>query len=199
MELSAYLVLAILAGGMAIGFGLGLLRNRANGRRAHDLAARLETANKERELSREELNVARETLRRVEREHQAYRQQVSDHFGGASDQLRALTLQYRTLYEHLAQGASALCPEGFKGLEGGFEALAAQAGEDDAARAPSDAQTTPGSEERDETPSAARAGAQSAEPRSSAQSTRPRTAGGPATAASSAGSETGEANGARRS
>lgn len=138
MELSAYAVAAILAGGLAIGFGLGLLRDRANGRRARELATRLETASKERELSREELNVARETLRRVEREHQAYRQQVSDHFGGASEQLRELTIRYRALYEHLAQGASALCPEGFKGLEGGFEALASSTGDEAAAESRGD-------------------------------------------------------------
>ena len=134
MELSAYTAHAvILAAGLAIGFGLGLLRNRGNGRRASELAAKLETASKERELSREELHVARGALRRVEREQQEYRQQVSDHFVGASEQLRELTIQYRAVYEHLARGATALCPEGFQGLEGGFEALASTAGEEPAA------------------------------------------------------------------
>jgi len=40
-----------------------------------------------------------------------YRDQVAGHFTKTSDLLRTLTLQYRSVYEHLAEGARALCPD----------------------------------------------------------------------------------------
>src|SRR5690606_39350720 len=40
-----------------------------------------------------------------------YRQDVSEHFAQTSKLLRDLTLQYRNVYEHLAEGARTLCPE----------------------------------------------------------------------------------------
>jgi uncharacterized membrane-anchored protein YhcB (DUF1043 family) len=43
-----------------------------------------------------------------------------DHFSGTSDLLRDLTVQYRSVYEHLTKGASTLCPEGFVGLTEGL-------------------------------------------------------------------------------
>lgn len=51
-----------------------------------------------------------------------YRGSVADHFADTSEKLRDLTLQYRSVYDHLAAGAEALCPEGFEQLEGGLTA-----------------------------------------------------------------------------
>jgi uncharacterized membrane-anchored protein YhcB (DUF1043 family) len=115
---------ALLAVGLTIGFGVGLWRNRHTAQRARDLAARFEQASKERELARQELDAARDALRRLTQDYDAYRGKVTDHFAGTSDRLRDLAIQYRAVYQHLAEGASALCPDGFQGLEGGLEAPA---------------------------------------------------------------------------
>lgn len=53
-------------------------------------------------------------------EYEAYRKRVADHFTETSERLHELTLQYRSVYEHLAKGATELCPEGFSKLEGGL-------------------------------------------------------------------------------
>ena len=53
-------------------------------------------------------------------EYETYRKRVADHFGETSERLHDLTLQYRAVYEHLAKGATELCPEGFSKLEGGL-------------------------------------------------------------------------------
>ena len=68
-----------------------------------------------RAVSRREAVQARELkeqLRSSEAEHTRYRGQVSEHFGETSRRLRDLTLQYKSVYEHLADGARTLCPEG---------------------------------------------------------------------------------------
>jgi uncharacterized membrane-anchored protein YhcB (DUF1043 family) len=52
--------------------------------------------------------------------YQGYRKQVADHFTETSERLHDLTLQYRSVYEHLAKGASELCPQGFSKLGGGL-------------------------------------------------------------------------------
>ena len=39
---------------------------------------------------------------------------------GTSERLRELTFQYRAIYNHLAEGAVDLCPEGFEKLDGGL-------------------------------------------------------------------------------
>ena len=128
MDLSQYAAYdvhaALLLAGLAAGFGLGLLRNR-NNRRLRELDAQLETANKERELVQSELVAAREAIQKGKQQHADYRALVNDHFVGASDRLREFTLQYRAVYQHLAEGASALT-EGFAGLESSFGALEAE-------------------------------------------------------------------------
>lgn len=53
-------------------------------------------------------------------EYEGYRKRVADHFTETSERLHELTLQYRSVYEHLAKGATELCPEGFSKLEGGL-------------------------------------------------------------------------------
>jgi uncharacterized membrane-anchored protein YhcB (DUF1043 family) len=57
---------------------------------------------------------------RARSEYDGYRKRVADHFTETSERLHDLTLQYRSVYEHLAKGATELCPEGFSKLEGGL-------------------------------------------------------------------------------
>ena len=83
------------AGSLLLGILLGVLIARAGSRRATARARHLE-----------------EQLRASEAEHARYRGQVSEHFGETSRRLRDLTLQYKSVYEHLADGARTLCPEG---------------------------------------------------------------------------------------
>jgi uncharacterized membrane-anchored protein YhcB (DUF1043 family) len=96
-----FAVLAALAVGFAIGRG-----SSATARQAQAL---------ERELRAE--RGAHEKTRDASA---TYKQQVSDHFSETSERLHDLTLQYRSVYEHLAKGANELCPEGFAKLEGGL-------------------------------------------------------------------------------
>jgi uncharacterized membrane-anchored protein YhcB (DUF1043 family) len=63
-----------------------------------ELGLRLIAAEQERDDSREQLS--------------RYQAQVVNHFTQTSDLLREMTLQYRSIYQHLAEGAEALCPEG---------------------------------------------------------------------------------------
>lgn len=73
-----------------IGLALGRRRSADAVERARDLEDRLQ-------LAEDEMN--------------RYRGDVSEHFGQTSKLLRDLTLQYRNVYEHLADGARTLCPE----------------------------------------------------------------------------------------
>jgi len=83
------------AGSLVLGILVGVLIARAGSRREAARARHLE-----------------EQLRASESEHARYRGQVSEHFGETSRRLRDLTLQYKSVYEHLADGARTLCPEG---------------------------------------------------------------------------------------
>jgi uncharacterized membrane-anchored protein YhcB (DUF1043 family) len=74
-----------------VGLGFGRSASRRTAARARELEERLSAADDE---------MAR------------YRSQVSEHFAETSTLLRDLTLQYRSVYEHLAEGARTLCPEG---------------------------------------------------------------------------------------
>lgn len=40
-----------------------------------------------------------------------YKQEVGQHFARTSELVHGLTLQYRAVYEHLAEGARSLCPD----------------------------------------------------------------------------------------
>jgi len=82
------------AGGVVIGLFAGVLLARRGGKSD----ARV------RELE--------EQIARTETEHATYRGQVSQHFVETSRRLQDLTLQYKSVYEHLADGARSLCPEG---------------------------------------------------------------------------------------
>jgi hypothetical protein len=83
------------AGGLLVGILVGASFARAGSRREAARARALE-----------------EQLRSSEAEHTRYRGQVSEHFTETSRRLRDLTLQYKSVYEHLADGARTLCPEG---------------------------------------------------------------------------------------
>src|SRR6516225_8795243 len=50
-----------------------------------------------------------------------YRSEVAAHFSQTSELLRTMTHQYRTVYEHLAEGARTLCPEQATGLGAGLD------------------------------------------------------------------------------
>ena len=67
-----------------------------------------------------QLAAERTAQQKTRGESAAYRKQVADHFTETSERLHDLTLQYRAVYEHLAEGASELCPGGFAKLEGGL-------------------------------------------------------------------------------
>ena len=45
---------------------------------------------------------------------------MADHFAETSQKLHDLTLQYRSVYDHLAAGAGELCPESLEKLDGGL-------------------------------------------------------------------------------
>ncbi len=109
-------LLATLAAGLAAG---GLLGRRFStaAARIRELESRNEVLHKEHERALAELAVARDEARRLQREFEDYRGCVAEHFSGTSDLLRELTVQYRAVYDHLTRGASALCPEGFVGLD----------------------------------------------------------------------------------
>jgi uncharacterized membrane-anchored protein YhcB (DUF1043 family) len=86
-------VAALAAAVVALGIGVWLGRRSSRDLReqCRDLEGRLQ--------------IAEEDMTR-------YRGQVSEHFAETSQLLRDLTLQYRTVYEHLAEGARVLCPDG---------------------------------------------------------------------------------------
>jgi uncharacterized membrane-anchored protein YhcB (DUF1043 family) len=82
-------------GGLGLGLLLGFVLTRSGSRRE---------ATRVRELE--------EQLGRAEAEHSQYQAQVSQHFVETSRRLHDLTLQYKSVYEHLADGARRLCPDG---------------------------------------------------------------------------------------
>jgi uncharacterized membrane-anchored protein YhcB (DUF1043 family) len=57
-----------------------------------------------------------------------YREEVAAHFTKTSELVHGLTLQYRAVYDHLADGARALCPEQMMELSQGDAAQALAAG-----------------------------------------------------------------------
>ena len=104
------LAAAVLVGAFLLGLAFGRRRAQDAVDRARDLEDRLQIA--EEEMSR-------------------YRQEVADHFAQTSKLLRDLTIQYRKVYEHLAEGARTLCPEAGSLLPGSLAeaALPAEASE----------------------------------------------------------------------
>lgn len=117
-DLFGYVAAAGLAVAVAA-FFVGRVTGRGAKRR-RELEERLATAHEEISRFAAEVEDLREQLRVAREEHEAYRLSVVDHFSGTSDLLRDLTVQYRSVYEHLTKGASTLCPEGFVGLTDGL-------------------------------------------------------------------------------
>jgi uncharacterized membrane-anchored protein YhcB (DUF1043 family) len=145
--MNALMVGAILLAGVVLGLLLGR-RTSAVRARARQLEGELEELRKEHERAQAEIQAGREELEHAQAEIRAgreelgraqaeiragrdelqrtregfesYRGKVSDHFVGTSERLRELTFQYRAIYNHLAEGAGELCPEGFQKLEGGL-------------------------------------------------------------------------------
>ena len=116
-----------------VAFAIGILigrRSAADAERARTLAAELDGQRAALERVQGEKLALETELRRARDEGQAYRGQVVEHFYGTSEQLRALTLRYRELFVHLAEGARTLCPEASSALEAGLQppALASDAG-----------------------------------------------------------------------
>jgi uncharacterized membrane-anchored protein YhcB (DUF1043 family) len=61
-------------------------------------------------------------------EYDAYRKSVADHFTETSERLHDLTLQYRSVYEHLAKGAAELCPRASRSWRAGSGWIVARGG-----------------------------------------------------------------------
>ena len=90
---------------LAVGFGVGRA-TAANAHKVRDLEVGLDAE--------------QQAHLKTRGEAEGYRTQVSDHFAESSERLHDLTMQYRLVYEHLAKGASDLCPESMTKLEGGL-------------------------------------------------------------------------------
>jgi uncharacterized membrane-anchored protein YhcB (DUF1043 family) len=116
-------VLVMLAVALVGGWLVGRFTGKAADA-ARDLAAQVEALRKESERSAAELAAAKVQIQRVRAELDEYRTRVSDHFTGTSDRFRDLSLQYRTLFDHLSEGARALCGGDFAALEGDLAASA---------------------------------------------------------------------------
>jgi uncharacterized membrane-anchored protein YhcB (DUF1043 family) len=117
-ELIGYLV----AVGIAVAVAAFLVGRLTGGgaTRRRELEEQLADAHEENSRIAAEMEDLLEQFAAARDEHAAYRLNVVDHFSGTSDLLRDLTVQYRSVYEHLTKGASTLCPEGFVGLTEGL-------------------------------------------------------------------------------
>jgi uncharacterized membrane-anchored protein YhcB (DUF1043 family) len=107
-----------------VAFAVGILigrRTGADAERARTLAAELEGQRAAIERVQGEKLALEAELRRAHDAAEGYRSQVTEHFYGTSEQLRALTLRYRELFVHLADGARTLCPEASSALEAGLQ------------------------------------------------------------------------------
>ncbi len=63
-------------------------------------------------------------LSRVRDGASRYREEVAEHFTRTSELVKGLTVQYRAVYDHLAEGARTLCPEKVSELSQGDSARA---------------------------------------------------------------------------
>lgn len=57
------------------------------------------------------IKILEEQLATLEREHEAYKDNVHSHFNNTAQLLNSLTESYRDVYKHIASGAQSLCPE----------------------------------------------------------------------------------------
>ncbi len=98
-------IILFVIGGIALGVALGFL-----------LAHARETTLLQRNQKLEE------DLSRAEMELITYRSQVGQHMSDTGDLLKSLALNLCDTYEHLAEGAQALCPDEIKNLQRGHAA-----------------------------------------------------------------------------
>jgi uncharacterized membrane-anchored protein YhcB (DUF1043 family) len=122
-----------------VGLGVGVLVGRRSSEgadRARALQAELDAQRLELERVQGEKLALGGEIERARQEAEGYRTRVVEHFYGTSEQLRALTLRYRELFEHLADGARDLCPEASNALQAGLELPALSEGADPAEVAP---------------------------------------------------------------
>ena len=117
--MNALMVGAILLAGVVLGLLLGR-RTSAARARVRQLEGELGDLRTDHERARAEIREGRDELQRTREGLESYRGKVTDHFVGTSERLRELTFQYRAIYNHLAEGAGELCPEGFQKLDGGL-------------------------------------------------------------------------------
>jgi uncharacterized membrane-anchored protein YhcB (DUF1043 family) len=96
-------------GGKARIAELEALVDRREGEVVQLEAARAETASR--------LQKAEQERNDLSEQLSDYRSDVVEHFSQTSELLKSMTLQYRNIYQHLAQGAESLCPEGTLHLE----------------------------------------------------------------------------------
>jgi uncharacterized membrane-anchored protein YhcB (DUF1043 family) len=106
--------------GAVLTVGAYFLGRWRSGERARALESDLKVTRDELEHAVLEVESLRGKLSDAQSEYDDYRMNVLEHFSGTSDLLRDLTVQYRSVYEHLTKGASTLCPEGFVGLTEGL-------------------------------------------------------------------------------
>jgi uncharacterized membrane-anchored protein YhcB (DUF1043 family) len=118
---------------LAVGVLVGRRTSEA-AHRARTLEAELDAERAALERVLGEKRAVEEDLAKEQAQAAGYRESVVQHFYGTSEQLRALTLRYRELFVHLADGARELCPEASSALQAGLEppALAPLAGESEA-------------------------------------------------------------------
>lgn len=115
-----------------VGLGIGVLIGRRltpGAERARALTAELEAQRGELERVQAEKLALGGELEKARQEAEGYRTRVVEHFYGTSEQLRSLTHSYRELFQHLADGASELCPEASSALQAGLDLPALGAGE----------------------------------------------------------------------
>ena len=131
---------------VAVAAGLGFAIGRMGGAAARRVRA-LDAA----------LAAERAAHEKARGEYEGYRKRVAEHFSETSERLHDLTLQYRAVYEHLAKGATELCPEGFSKLEGGLglDALPEQIAPRPAAPEATALRPAPAADATDEAPAGA--------------------------------------------
>jgi uncharacterized membrane-anchored protein YhcB (DUF1043 family) len=117
MSVSLGYLLAALGLALVAGWLVGRFTGRAAAR-GRELAAQLEAQRKESERANAELAAARTQIERTRGELVQYQQRVSDHFAVTSDRFHELSVHYRSLFDHLSEGARALSGGRFAALEG---------------------------------------------------------------------------------
>jgi uncharacterized membrane-anchored protein YhcB (DUF1043 family) len=128
------ILIASFAGAGVIGLliGVALGRRGSSVARARELRSEVEALLGQNQGLQNAKQQLEGELQQARGQADEYKKKVVDHFYGTSEELRSLTLQYRAVYDHLAEGARQLCPDSFTALEGALDApaLGAEAGDD---------------------------------------------------------------------